>query len=241
MSRLKNAPLLEVIFELRWDISSPADWEKYTYLQGDLYSQLREKYPKRELLAPVDIPAELLKNKAVYRFRSEKDYPLFQVGPGLLTFNTTDEEYDWVDYFQNIQELLQIFFELHPFQSGARVTPSLSYFDFLKVDWQHENVLAYLNTNLNVKLEHQFHDFEQGPVGLNIGLRYKTALGALALRVDAGANKTGERGIVMQTKLDGEKASPDLTILNNWLDRAHSFSSQLFKDLTKGELYESFK
>jgi len=72
MSKLPNAPLLEVIFELRWKITNKNDLAKYQYLHGDLYSILKNSYHFRESLAPVEIPVEVLINKPIHRFRKEK-------------------------------------------------------------------------------------------------------------------------------------------------------------------------
>jgi len=100
MSKLPNAPLIEVIFELRWEIKQKSDLTKYQYLIGDLYSSIKGDFPIRESLAPPEIPTEILINNPAHRFRSDKNqYPLVQVGPGLLTLNTTDENYFWNDFY----------------------------------------------------------------------------------------------------------------------------------------------
>jgi len=88
MSKLPKAPLLEVIFELRWQIKQKSDLTKYQYLIGDLYSAIKKTYPVRESLAPPEVPTDILINNPVHRFRKDKNqYPLVQIGPGLLTLN----------------------------------------------------------------------------------------------------------------------------------------------------------
>ena len=73
-----------------------SDLSKVQYLYGDLYSELKQKYPHRESIVPTEIPLDILINQPVHRFRSApNDYPLFQVGPGIITLNTTDSKYYW--------------------------------------------------------------------------------------------------------------------------------------------------
>ena len=241
MSKLKSAPLLEVIFELRWNMSGSAHWEKYPYLHGDLYSQLKEKYPRRELLVPGEILHEALINKAVYRFRSKENYPLFQVGPGLLTLNTTDDFYEWDNYYSDIRELSSEFFKLYDFESNEKVTPSLSYYDFLDFDWDKQDVLEYLSKNLNIKITQDFYNFNMAPNALNLGIGYKTHLGNFNLRIDGGMNNNNkEKGLILQFQLNGLPKDPDIDSLTSWLNDGHKLCSKLFKELTKGKLYDSF-
>ena len=240
MSKLKNAPLLEVIFELRWNMSDRTHWEKYPYLHGDLYSQLKDKYPKRELLFPAEIPQEALINKAVYRFRSKEDYPLFQIGPGLLTLNTTDDYYEWEDYYSHIRELSKEFFELYNFSSGEKITPSLNYYDFLEFDWDEQDVLNYLSNNLNIKIAQEFHNFSVDPNTFNLGIGYKTQLGNFNLRIDAGMNKRQKKGLILQFQLNGLPKDPNMDSLTSWLNEGHKMCSNLFKETTRGDLYNSF-
>ncbi len=80
MSKLPNAPLIEVIYELRWDVKDEQDLGKFQYLHGDLYAAKKIEYPLREILISVDVPVGLLINNPVYRFRSKENYPLFQLG-----------------------------------------------------------------------------------------------------------------------------------------------------------------
>lgn len=240
MSRLKNAPLLEVIFELRWKMADKSHWEKYPYLHGDLYAQLKSKYPDRELLIPGEVPQEILENRAVYRFKHKNGYPLFQVGPGILTLNTTDDFYEWEGYSEQIKELGREFFKLYEFTPREKVSPTLSYYDFLPFDWEEEDVLAYISENLNIKIEQKFYNFKETPRDFNWGIGYKTAWGNFNLRIDAGYNKEKEKGLILQFRLNGFEKKPHINVLADWLTNGHTLCSNLFKELTAGKLYHSF-
>ncbi len=42
MSKLPNAPLVEVIFELRWKVDKNDELVKCQYLHGDLFAKVKE-------------------------------------------------------------------------------------------------------------------------------------------------------------------------------------------------------
>src|SRR5699024_10424209 len=179
MSKLKNAPLLEVIFELRWKMIGPTHWEKYSFLPGDMYALMKKDYPNRELLFPGDVPHELLINKPMYRFRSKNRYPLFQIGPGLLTLNTVEAFYEWGTYYKQIEELCTRFLETYSFTNEENIQPSLAYYDFLALDWDKENILEYVSDYLNLNIEQHFYKAETAPNNFSWKIGYKTDLGNL--------------------------------------------------------------
>jgi uncharacterized protein (TIGR04255 family) len=53
MSKLPNAPLIEVVIELRWQITQKNELTEIQYLYGDLYNELKDKFPHRESIIPV--------------------------------------------------------------------------------------------------------------------------------------------------------------------------------------------
>ncbi|MBV6460184.1 MAG: hypothetical protein HJHJAOHD_00286 [Flavobacteriales bacterium] len=99
MSKLPNAPLVEVIFELRWKVTDKEELTKCQYLHGDLYASIKDIYNFREALVAPEVPMELYLNIPAHRFRvAQNNYPLVQVGPGLLTLNTIDSKYNWEEF-----------------------------------------------------------------------------------------------------------------------------------------------
>jgi uncharacterized protein (TIGR04255 family) len=65
-------------------------------------------------------------------------------------------------------------------------------------------------------------------------------LGDLRVNFQKGKNQNTE-GILLQTRINGKPAAPNYENLNKWLNEAHEILSNLFKQLTEGSLYESFK
>ena len=241
MSKLSNAPLVEVVFELRWPIENRSDLSGFQYLHGDLYAELKSKYPVREQIAAPDIPLEALINRAVHRFRTEKyAYPLFQVGPGVLTLNTIDNNYYWEDFYDRSDELLDTFKNVNPFKEETKFSPSLLYFDFFPFDFDNNDVMDFMNKNFNLKIQQDF--FNKGRQnGINLGFDFQCTAGDLSIQFSKGHNPDQQEGIVMQTRLHGKMINFSKTDLLKWLDDAHEICSDTFKQLTKNKIYKSFK
>jgi len=79
------------------------------------------------------------------------------------------------------------------------------------------------------------------PFHLDLRFLYETDLGNLSVTLKKGQNGKKEDGIVMQTTLHGKASMKSSDNVLSWLNEAHEFSSKLFKEITKGELYNSFK
>lgn len=242
MSKLPNAPLLEVIFELRWNITNNDDLARCQYIHGDLYSILKNKYPYREALWPPEFPADMLLNKPVHRFRHDKnDYPLFQVGPGILTLNTTDPKYYWDEFASWSEELLNAFKEVFVIDDQDRFSPKLVYFDFFRFDFELNEVVEFINKNFNISIEQSFYKPNTPSKNLMHGFYYNTHLGDLAVNIRRGKNGNQDEGIILETNLSGAKFILMPKDILDWLNQSHDFISDLFQKLTEGPFYESFK
>lgn len=123
---------------------------KYQYLIGDLYSTIKETYPVRESLAPPEVPTDILINNPVRRFRKGKNqYPLVQIGPGLLTLNTTDDNYYWSDFYYWAETINKEFFSVFPIESET-FKSNLLYLDFFKFNFKNQNVNDFINDSSNL-------------------------------------------------------------------------------------------
>jgi uncharacterized protein (TIGR04255 family) len=239
MSKLPKAPLVEVVIELRWKITSKKELAGVQYLYGDLYNELKRKYPFRESILPVEVPMEMTLNQPVHRFRAEKGgYPLLQVGPGIITLNTIDAKYYWETFFEDAKELIQTFHTIY--STNNTVAPAILYIDFFPFDFGGNNVHKYINQHFNITFGQSFFETEKFPSDFNMGFAYNIDLGDLRVNFQKGKNQNNE-GILLQTRINGKHAALDFENINNWLNEAHEILSKLFKQLTAGELYESFK
>jgi uncharacterized protein (TIGR04255 family) len=97
ISKLPNAPLQEVIFELRWkldfDPESQSHIDKNFQFGFANFSALSSnKLKHRVILKPAAVPDILFVNRPIYQFwAAENQYPVFQLGPGVFTVNETEK------------------------------------------------------------------------------------------------------------------------------------------------------
>lgn len=241
MSKLPNAPLIEVIFEIRWQITNQNDIVEFQYLHGDLYSQLKKDFPIRENLLPPEMPIDALRGVPVFRFRKEKNgYPLYQLGPGLLTINITDDNYYWDKFEKQINDILDSFVNVYPRSSKLKFIPSLAYVDFFELNTPPNNPLDFINQNLNIKIEQSFINEPLENKGLNFLLNYKMEQDLLSLDIKSGQyNKIP--GLVLQSKFIGENNVYSRESLTNWINHSHKILSEVFKNIIKEDLYKTFK
>jgi uncharacterized protein (TIGR04255 family) len=240
MSKLPHAPLIEVVIELKWQITQKNELTGIQYLYGDLYNELKDKYPYRENIIPVDIPIEMILNQPVHRFRAkEGGYPLIQIGPGILTLNTIDDIYEWNSFFEDAKKVIEKFLKVYPLPD-KQVVPGIMYIDFFSFNFGENDVLDYINRNFKVTLSQSFFEVHKPPIDFNMGFTYNIDLGQLHVNFRKGiANKS--EGILLQTRINGKSMPAKEEKLSIWLNNAHELTSDLFKQLTAGELYESFK
>ena len=239
MSKLPKAPLVEVVIELRWQITNKNELAGIQYLYGDIYNELKEKYPFRESILPVEFPMEMTINQPVHRFRAERDgYPLFQVGPGILTLNTIDSKYYWEALFKDASELIENFFKVYTLNKD--ISPGILYIDFFPFNFEKQDVHEFINHRFNVTFGQSFFENDNFPTDFNMGFAYNINLGDLRINFQKGKNNNID-GILLQTRINGKSLNPNQKNINNWFNQAHSLSSNLFKQLIEGELYQSFK
>jgi uncharacterized protein (TIGR04255 family) len=235
MSRLPNAPLIEVIFELRWTASDQSDH----YIHGDFFPLIKEEFPYREQVNPgiiiTGIPVP------THRFRREpQGYPLIQTGPGLLTINTIDSKYDWKAYEALIIDTLSKFQKVYTLKESHNIRCVLQYIDLIKFDFEKGDVVGYLKDNLHISINQQFYSAKSPAKNVGLAFSFDDELGSLNMNLGRGKNLVGEDGIAIQTNLTSDVLKPDMNVISQWLDKAHSMTSALFKEMTKGKLQEFF-
>lgn len=239
MSQLPNAPLVEVVMELRWKISTREELSGIQYLYGDLYNELKRKYPYRESILPVEIPMEMTVNQPVHRFRAEKGgYPLLQVGPGIITLNTIDTNYYWDTFYNDAKEIILAFSNVY--STPHSITPAILYIDFFPFSFKEGDVHQFINKKFNVSFSQSFFETSKHPTDFNMGFAYEIDLGDLRVNFQKGKNQNTE-GILLQTRINGNQDTFNNDHINTWLIEAHGILSNIFKQLTMGELYKSFK
>lgn len=243
MNKLPNAPLIEVIFELIWPINNNKDREKFQFMLGDIYSKLKHKYPNRQNLVSApnfEIPLEVFINKPMYRFTKNESYPLYQIGPGLLSVNTIDSFYSWSDFEQEILEVTEALNYSYDFEESTQLNYGLKYINFFQFDFNKNNAFDYLSEYLHLDIKHNLQPDNIIPMFFSLAIGYPCDLGLFNTVINRG-NYNGEEGFIIETNVTKQLISANLEALSSWLEESHDFLSRKFKKMTKGALYNSFK
>lgn len=241
MSKLSKA-LIEVIFEIKWTVQGKKEIQEVQYLHGDLYPLLKSKYPFRESVNP-NVPIDLLLMHAPsHRFRTAaSDYPLVQVGPGLVTVNTVDSKYYWEEYEASIMEVIGHLQSVYSLKHHHDVHLVLQYIDLLKFDFQKGDIVKFMEENLNISIKQGFYKGNSTANNALLILNYPMELGSLNINVGRGKDNKGFDGVTISTNIVSGNIKPEIALIRKWLNDSHEVCSTLFKDMTRGKLYESFK
>lgn len=248
MNKLSRAPLQEVIFEVRWDLQVNAQTRqefdpKVELALGKLQGFARNKFPFYRRKMPQEIPVHALPYQAVHQFwRDQRVWPVIQLGPGIFTVNDTDKNYEWTSsYFPQIEECLFWLYEAYDNDLRVRFC-NLNYIDVIKLK-DHGNpddLRDFIAGNLKVRVSNEF----QSPGsrgGINIMQTFNLEDGSMLSLVIADGldQKTQDPILMWQTGITANQPFDKDRVLV-WCQTAHSIVSDLFKEMTKGRLYDSF-
>ena len=264
---LKNKPLVEAIFELRWHLKSE-DTEKsdliknrppfgidphYKLLAGRLYDKLVEDYPNHEQLPAANMPDEISGYIVQHRFRKEEDgWPLIQLGPGIFTVNDT-EGYKWEDFKKRIIHAVEALFLIYPNSSkDLKITSlTLRYIDAIDFNYEKDDVFIFLKDKMKTKIDLYKKLFESTNVKstpLNFGLRFEfeseKPRGIIFIKFGKGRNrKTGLDALMWETVIKSryENLSNAQEEISNWIEIAHELTDDWFFKLIEGDLERRFE
>lgn len=252
---LKNKPLVEAIFELRWNLKDHASGTKidphYKLLIGRLYDKLNSEYPSHEQLPTAAMPDEIAGYIVQHRFRKDKDkWPLIQIGPGIITVNDT-EGYVWEDFEKRIIQAVNILFEVYPeSKNDLKVNKLLlRYIDAIAFDFEKDDIFTFLKEQVKTQInlyQKLFEDsrVEKFPLGLDMRFSFASTepKGAIHLRFTRGKRKESD-ALIWETMVgsvseDVPKVQDEIA---NWIKGAHNLTDDWFFKLIEGELLRRFE
>ena len=247
MARLKNAPLQEVIFEVRWRLQPGKEDGQlqdpgFELASGRLSTILEKEFPLHRRIVPTEFPDLLFFYRPVHQYwKAENNWPVIQLGPGIFTINCTDQVYDWDTIFRpliadGISWLMQAYKE--PIQLAFA---SLRYIDAIKTDdfgrldngWQD-----FIKNNFNIEFNNSFNTRGQQR-RIQIEQSFDLDDGS-ELQVQLGnGTKNNDQALVWQTAILRKHSFSQEELLN-WADNAHNISHALFVEMLKPHLYARF-
>lgn len=240
--KLKNAPLKEAIFELVWN--SPLDKtgfpvdKQFELALGKFDSNIREYFPFHKRILPPNAPIKIY-GRPLHQFWSGNiTWPVVQLGPGILTVNDTDKNYEWEGtYRPNIHTATRALLKSYEAEMVFNKV-SLKYID--TIDFTAEtNIIQFISSNLQTEVLNKF-TVPGELAGININQVFTVDGSQVVLNIQTAVNNlNGSKALVWITAVEktGNFAAAEVL---EWLDNAHAITSDLFIKMLTSEFYDSF-
>jgi uncharacterized protein (TIGR04255 family) len=250
---LKNKPLIEAILELKWRLMSPTPGVEldphYKILIGRMYDRVSTQYPEHEQLPTATLPDEWTGHTVQHRFRSgPNDWPLLQIGPGILTLNNT-EKYTWTDFRERSLSAIESLFHAYPKREELHIQSLLlRYIDGVDFDCSTENLLDFLREKLKLRIDLPSSLFTESPVQARPQLfSWQSSFscsdpkGIVSARFATGQRK-GSPALIWETLV--QSIGNDIPAMPEgfvtWIDAAHGITDDWFFKLIEGDLERQF-
>ena len=243
--KLPNAPLQEVIFELRWKLDfdpqsqSKVDKE-FQFAFANFSGLSAKKMRHRVILKSSAVPEILFLNRPVYQFwAAENQYPAFQLGPGVFTVNETDKNYEWKYFRSLVVEGIEWLKKSYSSRLDLSVA-ELRYIDAIEVtDDNQKDLSKFISNNLKIEINNQTIDHKLTDIQLHQRFKIDNE-NSLSLLVTNGLkNNNQAKAIILQTSYN-KTTNITFENLTTWIDVAHDTCSSLFKKMISKDLYERF-
>ena len=250
---LSNKPLVEAIFELRWELQELEGGIRtdphYRILVGSIYDRVKDDYPFHEPLPTTAVPDELAGYVAQHRFRkAENEWPLIQIGPGIITLNDTNG-YVWEDFKRRVSHMVDVFLNAYPEPENMRLNRLLlRYIDAIDFNYGND-VFTFLKEKMktNIALYPElFKDtgVNKLPVGFDLRFSFdSTSPQATAhLRFRRG-KREDQDALIWETLVlaPGENLNNTKEGIVEWVNEAHTLTDDWFFKIIDGELLGRFE
>ena len=262
--KLPNAPLVEVVFELRWALRG--DKDRLPALRADPgFELLAEDFTEtatdqgflvRKDMSPTGIGT--LGHSVKYRYlRSEDEpFPLWQIGPGIFACNQATE-YEWEEFRELVSNGVRALFSSYPKSKTITIHPvylELRYIDAFNKDLLgHYDLIRFLSGNTSFSL--QLSDFLNSErfsgetAGLLRVLKTLRDDKDTQFQLEVGTGESNQkRSLVASSRVVkhgdpielGVNIRTKIKTIVQWLDIAHEVTSPFFMDFVSPDLMEKF-
>ncbi len=265
-SKLPKAPLVEVVFELRWELLGSLSAQVPIRTDPGLEPLLKDFTQKIGKIgfghAKEIVPAPFAgPHGIVRRFYREPSapFPLMQVGPGIFASNES-AQYEFKAFKKQVLNGVRVLIESYPKMSPYPLKPiqlELRYIDvFYPSIPEVVSFDTFIDKCTNMKLE--FPEFVKtskiftGEIEARLAFnRQVKGKKNTRLVVDFGSGKANDNRVVrLESKVisdggDLPKSKPDsqsfIKDIDSWLESAHSITSPFFKNIIASNLMKKFE
>lgn len=253
---LKNKPLVEVVFELHWELpETTSSGEKFDPNYRRFLARMEEgvigDYMEYRPLPAADVPEKLIPHVVQHQFwTADNTWPVVQVGPGIVAVNDT-VGYHWLDFKERISYLVELFFKAHPDSSKLNLRKTLlKYINARKFDYDQADILAFLRDKLKINIDmSQIMPQDSRATAMPHALSLTTVFlsqqpkGAIEVKVRRGKIHDDDvlfwelASFAIGRNVPGMGQQDIVT----WSEDAHSLIRGLFFKMVEGELLEEFE
>lgn len=251
---LKKAPILEAIFEMRWEMPQIPNTQTrrdpaYPLLYGRMYDRFKKEYTLAEDLPSVQVHSDASPFVVRHRIRkSANEWPVAQIGPGILTVNEA-KGYSWDRFRHEIVRIFEAFTDFYPASTFPLniLKTELRFINAVEVE-AGENPLKFFEEKLHTRLEldpnlYTKNKIKPYPEGLTLsaGFQIEEPVGNAMLGLGSGSSED-KPAVIQQMFFQslGENAPQDLGALDPWLDSMHTIAKNWFETLFHGKLLQKF-
>lgn len=251
----KNAPLVEMIVEVRWRLTPVSTVPNggvdpfHDVLKKELVNEANNVgYRAIQEIVPPEVPREFLAGQPTTQFRKGHNaWPLFQLGPGIFTINITDGYSGWEGGFrEDVLIGIQSLYKAHPAPKLLQIeTVRLIAIDAFSTEHGFKNYLDYSKDFLGLGsiLPNDFVDqYAQEDDAFEIRSETVFSLKEIdksSARISIGSGqKNGNKALVLQTAIETNKSFDGSDSVVDWLDEAHLIHRNMFRSLLTTRLRE---
>lgn len=240
-TKLKNAPLKEVIFELHWECTTDNSGMQYDagfdLAQGKFADKLKPQFPVHKKLIPEGTPFKLFGAPMHQFWKNEFIWPVIQHGQGMIAVNEVEAGYEWEVSFKplvidTIKQLISSYEEDLSFNRTK-----LQYIDAWDLDGI--NPSDFIANNLQTSI-HNGYDLPGNLRSFNIQQNFELVDNSImSLNIFNGINNQNQQPSIIWTTTIEKQSKMNFDEVINWLENAHSSNSDMFKKMLNPEFYAS--
>jgi uncharacterized protein (TIGR04255 family) len=265
-ARLANAPLAEVVFELRWELQrgplpGPTDFDPMLVPLLANFSAAMDAagFPRSQDFSH---PQQTGPYGVVRRFfkDTESPFPIMQIGAGIFATNES-AQYEWKTFKAQVLFGLKVLLKCYPIKYGFSLRPNyleLRYIDvFDKTVLGSSGIFQFTETGTSLKFELPQMLDDKGVFWGNPSGRFSFARGlrerkdsVFSVDLATGRNNdTKEDVIRMESKVTSSgRGVPVLNTdrafiaqMGKWLEYSHGITSPFFKDFILPDVMKKFR
>lgn len=240
--KLPKAPLEEVIFELHWDLDVLENGSRkdtgFDLAQGIFAQSIENEFPFHNRINDERGTIYFTPFLTQQFWKAEAEWPVVQLGPGMLAINDVEKSYHWENSFaplisSSIEKLVKAYKGDISFN---RI--SLRYLDAFAIG--DVDPINFVNSNFKLTISRNFN-----VPGVLEALGFVTQFvldddSKVTFNLSNGIKQNGLKAIVWQTAIE-KVGQLSLSEIDGWLTNSHTIVSNMFKETVTAEFYEKFK